>query len=254
MPVAAVHGTQKYFSSKLETRDRTYTIRCLLPDEVAQVYEIALSVYCEDELPSLKTFINIHKVAEDLCLGYFDGEKLISFIWATRYYGSHITADTFDTHMPTGENLIIHSICTDPKWQHQGIALTLIAAFISHVKSAQVGVVRILLLCHAWHIPFFTRANFVFNGKSSLALGPDLWYECELRLAAPVVDTFMIKQEEEHVAPNENGAETNLRTTDGTLLPQLLPPPAPIPTPPQEQCPTCGSCIQSEVNGSLQTR
>ncbi|XP_064625450.1 serotonin N-acetyltransferase-like [Lineus longissimus] len=154
-------------------------IRCLDPADVLRAHKIAKEAYPAEEAPSRENLANLHKVACDLFLGFFEDDKLVAFICGSRYHGHHVTNESFETHLPNGETVIIHCLCTHRSRRRRGIALALLRTFVNHLQVAVPITRRILLLCHAYHIPVFTRAGFVFVDEVQLCLGPRKWYEQE---------------------------------------------------------------------------
>ena len=63
------------------------------------------------------------------------------------------------------------ALCSQQVFAFQGIALKMLASFVSKVKKEQRDVARILLLCKSQLIPLYTRAGFVLNGKSDVEHG-----------------------------------------------------------------------------------
>jgi len=66
---------------------------------------------------------------------------------------------------------VISDACSQKVFAFQGIALKMLASFVSKVKKEQRDVARILLLCKSQLIPLYTRAGFVLNGKSDVEHG-----------------------------------------------------------------------------------
>ncbi|XP_013417195.1 serotonin N-acetyltransferase-like [Lingula anatina] len=156
--------------------------RVVLPSEIDQAYLLEKASYPHDEAASLEILKYRQDEAPDLFLGHFEEDTLIGYVCASRYHGDELTEESMKVHIPEGASVCIHSVVVWEKRRRQGIALHLLKEFIYRVKETQSGVLRILLICRAKHIPLYTRAGFVLTGPSKVQHGRGTWFAMEMSI------------------------------------------------------------------------
>ncbi len=80
--------------------------------------------------------------------------------------------------LPEGRWLALLCVETDPRWQRQGVARTLIKAFIQ--KARQEGLLGVTLACKDALIPYYTSFGFRHMGVSVSVHGGAVWNDMRL--------------------------------------------------------------------------
>lgn len=89
-------------------------------------------------------------------------------------------------HVPGSSSVCLHSVCVSPKHRRQGVALSLLRAYVSRLKDARrenAPYRRVLLIAHEELIPLYVKAGFELVGLSSVVHGSRPWYEMRMFLA-----------------------------------------------------------------------
>ncbi|CAH1774273.1 unnamed protein product [Owenia fusiformis] len=159
-----------------------YEIYPISKKDVEKAYQLEKIGYPKEEAASRQMLVYRQDEAPELFLGCFIRSTLIGFICATRYHGTSLTGESMNMHIPNGGSVCIHSLCVAPDMRRKGVGTVLLTAFLEAVKDTQIGVDRIVLICHSNLIPLYTRVGFTLVGKSPVTHGKGKWWECELIL------------------------------------------------------------------------
>ncbi|MBT1171356.1 N-acetyltransferase [Bifidobacterium sp. SO4] len=114
-----------------------------------------------------------------------EGDVIISFINGFATNRLDLTDDMYEDaslHDPQGEWQMIFGVDTNPRFQHQGHASTLMRAVIEDAREA--GRRGMVLTCKNRLIGFYQRFGFIDEGLSSSTHGNVVWHQMRLTFDA----------------------------------------------------------------------
>ncbi|KAI8051606.1 acyl-CoA N-acyltransferase [Syncephalis plumigaleata] len=169
--------------------------------DVAQAYELERDGYPPSEAASYEALRYRQEQAPELFLGAYmpiatastETRSLVGFITATLAVDPCITAASMTQHDPLGKTVCIHSVCVDKAHRRKGIALALLREYEHRLRQANTKYAlvsnsnqnrynKVALLAHQALIPLYQKAGYILIGQSSVAHGPDPWFELHLVL------------------------------------------------------------------------
>ncbi|QGY40799.1 GNAT family N-acetyltransferase [Pseudodesulfovibrio cashew] len=159
------------------------TIRTVTPEDLTACHTVEVRSFppCEAAwTSSLENRINIYP--EGFLVAEMDG-RVVGQVNSGSTGKDDITDEEFKQligHDPDGGNIVIFSLSVLPEYRKNGVGGKLMTRFIQQARDLRKK--RILLLCKADLIPYYSRFGFVDNGLSASTHGGAEWHEMALTL------------------------------------------------------------------------
>lgn len=135
----------------------------------ANAPDLFLGAYIEQSPPSPRTETPLSP------------RKLIGYVCGTLAAEDHLTHESMSHHVPVSEggiSVCIHSVCIAEDWRKKGVALSLLNEYFRQLETeGDERLKAVMLICHDEFIPFYEKAGFKMDGKSTVVHGPEEWFE-----------------------------------------------------------------------------
>ncbi|SGY76392.1 BQ5605_C005g03487 [Microbotryum silenes-dioicae] len=119
-------------------------------------------------------------------------------------------------HVANAPYVAIHSVCVSARHRRQGIARSLLDAYVAHLSRLH-GIRGARLITHNHLIPLYRQAGFELIGESSVVHGREKWFEMK-------IDFNQHPEAEQRSEPAHSEDETSIRNP-GTKFISLGPTP-----------------------------
>ncbi|SCV69357.1 BQ2448_2377 [Microbotryum intermedium] len=151
-------------------------------EHVDKAFELESTGFPADEAASLEMLRYRQRVAGPLFLGAYtpDGE-LVGFACATLTPSDTLTHDSLSRHVANAPYAAIHSVCVSTRHRRQGIARSLLDAYVAHLARLD-GIRGARLITHHHLISLYSQAGFELVGGSSVVHGSEKWFEMRIDL------------------------------------------------------------------------
>ena len=145
-------------------------------------YAMSLSQYCDIDLSAYSEALEKY-LSENEIASATSREKYALSLIAAGKDSPYITDDLYDEgsdYNDSGENLLIYGLAVHPVYRHQGIARSLMSAFIEAAR--QAGKTHISLTCKESLITFYESLGYTNHGVSESVKGNVTSYDMEMYL------------------------------------------------------------------------
>lgn len=169
-----------------------FIFRQMQAEDVPHAADIEARSYPEDEAASPEKLAYRQRVAPYLFWGVWketkgaEAGKLVAFIVSTAAFGEHMEEESMSTHAEGGDSICIHSVAVDAAFRRQGIARSMVRAYVETIAADQGptgrSAKRMLLIAHAPLLCLYRQCGFEILGPSKIVHGSEPWYDMQLDL------------------------------------------------------------------------
>tara|TARA_B100000745_G_scaffold151425_1_gene99011 strand:+ start:346 stop:876 length:531 start_codon:yes stop_codon:yes gene_type:complete len=172
-----------YVNADLKEFHVSLNIRQATPLDIGACFHIESNAYAGDEAASReKIATRINTYPEGFLIAE-QQEQVVGIINAGAAFNVELSDEDFKSligHDPAGPNMVVMSVAVLPEFQHQGIGVALVKAFIAHVTAMHKK--AIYLICQEALIGWYQQFGFEDLGPSDSTHGGLAWHEMVLKL------------------------------------------------------------------------